>query len=205
MATRNRNRNKRKRRSKSEFKKLSSEARQDAQDAQSLVALSALTDAFTFAAEAIGKKDAIKQKRKIENAIDIQNAKRLDIGAEDVILAGEEQAGEILKQGKQDASSLRARTAAQGIQVDFGSGAEGVEDILNVSGLDAQAIKVNAFRKAHNLNLQASDLRSQANLRRISGKAQEDETALTGGLKSLRSITGGIQKADGFSAFEFTR
>lgn len=200
-----RNRSKRKRLSKTEFKKLSAEAKEEAKFSQQLVAASSVSDAFSFAMESIGKRDAIRQGRKIENALDIENARRLDVSAEDVIELGEEQAIQVIKQGSQSASSLRARTASQGIQVDFGTGAQGVEDILEISGQDAEAIKVNAFRKAHNLNLQASDLRSQATLRRISGKAQEKETALTGGLQFVRSITGGIQKADGFSAFEFTR
>lgn len=177
------------------------QSKEDLRLGQLGIGLGAISNAFIFATEAIGKKDAIRTARKLEGELDIENARRLDVGAENIIQAGNERATELARSGSQDASALRARLAGSGIQVDFGTGGEAVEDILEVSAKDASAIRTNAFRQAFNLRLQAADKRSRARQRRITSKAEEEETLLTGGLKTLRSLTQGVQKAEGFSSF----
>lgn len=188
-------------RSKNKRKKSSADSIAKTKKGQTIVGLTALTDAFIFGAASISKKDAIRSGRKLKGHQLVANARTLEADAEDTIEAGKEQAVENSRQGQQDASSLKARLASQGIQVDFGTGGQAVQDILDISGKDSSAIRMNAFRKAHNQKLRASEMKSQAIINRISSKKQERDTMLTGGLSALRAISGGIAAADGFSAF----
>jgi len=175
-----------------------SDARLD--QAQNLVALTTLTEAFAIGSNALAEQSALRSERKFQNAQITENAKRLEKAADETIVRGKTEAARTLERARQTVGTQRAQTAAQGLDVDFGSAQDVQLETLQFGAEDAAAIKTNAFREAFNFERQAINLKSEAAQRRISGKARERQTALTGGLQFARAIsqgTGTFVKAKG--------
>ncbi len=114
---------------------------------------------------------------------DIQGQSTLQAASQDVGLMGKKIGSEI--------GTQRAMAASQGVVADTGSAAE-IQKSTRVEGaLSEETIKSNAWKQAWGFGVEASNDTSEAAMTQLEGKAQSQNTMLTGGMKFLGDIIKG--------------
>ena len=129
------------------------------------------------------------------------NAELIGIQKEEIVKQSGKAQHKRHTQTKQMVGEQKAALAAQGISLD--SEVVGLlEDQERQFGLeDVQTIKNNAWRETMGLEIEQSDLRTQAKSTRLSGKESARQSLVTGGLGGLSSMAGGFRDMD-FGGFE---
>lgn len=112
------------------------------------------------------------------------NAQSANLQGEDARRIGEQDAAQRLQQGGMDASSARAKAAAQGINVDTGSAAKVQGDIKAAAITDASTIRKNAAMQAWGYGVEASNYRMQGRFAAIAGWNQGAQSLISGGMQS---------------------
>jgi len=97
------------------------------------------------------------------------------------------------RQVKQMLGSQKAAMAGQGIDVEGELGQLFKEQEQQFALEDVQAIRNNAWRESMGLEVQKSDLRTQAAFTRLGGKEARRQTLVTGGMQAASSIIGGAR------------
>lgn len=129
------------------------------------------------------------------------NARRAELQAEDVIKRGGKEALAYGQKVEQFAGSQKAAQAASGVEVGYGTAGQVVDQTYEMGTEDVERIKMNAFREAMGYKQQASDYIGQGNLAKATGKAQANQTLVTGGLRAMSMGVSayGASKAGGSS------
>lgn len=138
---------------------------------------------------------AIKSQARWESGQLENNAKLMDFQGKEAIRMGEKEAQQRALQVKKLAGRQRAVAAAQGIDVDSGSALDISQETAGMGALDIATIRNNAWKQAWGFQVQATNLRSQANMTRIQGKYNARQTLITGGMKAAGSIMSGFSSA----------
>lgn len=149
--------------------------------------------ALTVASTAMAAKSASDQ-GKYQQKIANNNAIAAEYQAEGAIEKGDLEAKQARLRAGQEQGSARTALAANGLDVDFGSGVDLQGDILAAGEQDAQMSKHNAELSAWGFRNQASNSRAQGSLAKSSGNNQAASSLLTGA-SSVAGKWGDYKKA----------
>ena len=125
------------------------------------------------------------------------NARFIELDAEQEIRSGQKDVENLRVQTRKKIGVQRAALAAQGIEIESGSALDIQEDTAREGEINAMTITNNARRRAFGLTVQASDVRSQARLTRISGARAQRSSIATGGLRAIRTGVGFATRSTG--------
>lgn len=114
--------------------------------------------------------NAVEAQGKYEAAADRQNASLADAQAADAIARGQVEEGRYRLGTTQQIGATRAALASQGVDIGTGSALDVQGSEAGIGELDALAIRNNAAREAWGYNVDAINLRQQANLAELGGK-----------------------------------
>ncbi len=145
-----------------------------------------LLQGASSAAGAYGQYSASMAEGRYGRAVGNMNAQLALQQAEDAERVGTQEASKRLQQGGQDASSERARMAAQGINVDTGSAAQTQEDVRKAAEADAQTIRKNAAMQSWGFGMDAVNSRSRGKMAYRAGKNEGLSSLISGGLQFTR-------------------
>lgn len=134
--------------------------------------------------EAKNQADSIKASSNFQARQTEFNAQLLELQKDDVKNQLDKDVFRRQQQTKKMIGSQKAAMAAQGIDVEGDIGVTLQEDEQQFSMDDVQSLKNNAWREAMGLEIQESDLRTQAAFARLGGKSQARSTLATGGLQA---------------------
>jgi len=126
---------------------------------------------------------AIKSQGAYEQQVANSNARMAELQSEDAIRRGETEAQNYSFQVKKLLGSQRARLAAQGLDLGFGSASDVLQDTARFGALDTLTIRNNATREALGYQIQASEYRSQGAFAKITASQKRAQTILTGGMQ----------------------
>lgn len=135
---------------------------------------------------------AIKEKGKLDEQLAQQNARLLDLQAEDTILRGNVEAEKVKREGRYVKGSQRAGFAGQNIAVGTGTAAAIQSETDRFSAQDALTVKTNAFREAWGFKTEAINERFKGRMARIGSRSEAKQTLLTGGLTAANDIAQGF-------------
>lgn len=113
---------------------------------------------------AYSKSKATKKAYEYDAAVDRNNAQYAEFNAEDAITRGQIDEGNSRLKYASVKGSQRARFAANGVDVDYGSARNIQDDTQMMSDLDAATIKDNALRAAWGFKVQAQGYTDNARL-----------------------------------------
>lgn len=122
--------------------------------------------------------------------------------AEEAEAVGVQEASRRLQQGSIDASSMRAKYAAQGIAVDSGSAAAVQQGIKGAAAQDAATIRRNAALQSWGYGVDAANSRTRGRMGYISGKYEGTQSLISGGMQFARY---GIEAANEYDKASKTR
>lgn len=125
------------------------------------------------------------------------NAKMMDFRSKEATKQGEKDAQQHAGQVKRLMGRQRAVAAAQGIEVSDGSAMELQQDTAGLGALDVVTIRNNAWKQAWGYGVEAGNLRSSANMTRVSAKYNARQTLITGGMQAASSIMSGYAAGRG--------
>jgi hypothetical protein len=154
-----------------------------------IASLLPLLQGASSAAGAYGQYSASMAEGRYGRAVGNMNAQLALQQAEDANRVGEQEAAKRLRQGGQDASSERARYAAQGINVDTGSAAQTQEDVRKAAEQDAVTIRKNAAMQAWGFGMDAVNSRAKGNMAYRAGRNEGLSSLISGGLQFTRYAT----------------
>lgn len=113
------------------------------------------------------------------------NARYAEMQADDVIKRGKVASNLQRKKTKQLVGAQRAALAAQGIEVNSGSGLQLQEEAMEMGAADARTIENNAFREAWGMRAQASEMRFQGRVQQMANKYAARNAVLVGATKAF--------------------
>ena len=123
------------------------------------------------------------------------NADMADRAAQDAITKGEEQVNDIRRKTKQLVGEQRAAFAAQGIDINSGSAADVQEDSHFWGVQDELTARNNAFLESYGYKMKALNLRTQAEVTRVSSDYKYRlgliQTGMDMGEKAAKAGAGG--------------
>lgn len=130
------------------------------------------------------------------------NAEYADQSARDAIARGDLEAERLQTQTRGTVGSQRASFGAQGVDVNYGSSMDVQGDTLKMSGVDADTIRMNAYKDSLGLKTQAEGYRSAGDMakRQAEGEfgaanAAANTTLITGGLRATSQYLGYYSQA----------
>lgn len=135
---------------------------------------------------------ALKEKGKLDEQLSQQNARLMELQAEDTIIRGNIEAEKVKREGRFVKGSQRAGFAGQNIAVGTGTAAAIQSETDRFSGEDALTVKNNAFREAWGFKTEAINERFRGRMSRISSRTEAKQTLLTGGLNAANDIAQGF-------------
>ena len=150
--------------------------------ATALLALTAAS-AFSTIGNIYTQSRAIKAQGSYEAGVYEQNARLAQMQAEDAIERGDQDARTYQLQVKRLMGSQRARLAAQGLDLGYGSALDIQEDTAMLGAMDALTIRNNAYREAWGYKVQALDYSGRAAFTSLTAKSKASQTILTGGMQ----------------------
>lgn len=133
---------------------------------------------------AYGQSEAIKAKSDFDAKQFELNSRIADMQSDEAIKQGDKAAAAQKTQAKRVVGAQRAALAAQGINIDSGSALDIQQETAEMGAVDAMTIKNNAWRESWGYKMNAANMRGQADITRISGQNQANNTLLTGGLQA---------------------
>ncbi len=116
------------------------------------------------------------------------NARLAMIRADDASRAGDLKAGAARRKGSAILGAQRVAAAAQGVDINSGSAADLQLETDQMSEIDVNQIKNNAWREAWGYQVQANDLIAQGNMAATSAKYNARATVLTGNINAAASF-----------------
>lgn len=137
------------------------------------------TQAITTVSSSYSQAQALKTQGDYQRQQAEMNAKIADFQALDAIKRGDKAAGMAERKSRQLQGSQRAALAAQGLNVDSGSGLELQNDSAELGAIDSATIKNNAWLEAWGYRAQSLDLNSQGQFAQMSANNQASSTLLT--------------------------
>ncbi len=116
---------------------------------------------------------------------DLIDMRREEVGvqAESDILASQDGISRMI-------STQKVSMAGQGIELDSGTAAQIIQDTEQIGLEDVQAIKNNAWKEAWGMEVEAMDLRNQAEFGMAAGKQRAKQTVATGTLQGVQGAIG---------------
>ena len=126
--------------------------------------------------------------------LDDYNASVADLQAKDAIAQGEDAASRLRTQIRGTIGTQRAETAANNVDVGFGSAVDVQADAAYLGELDVHQARLNAARQAWGFRVQAFDLRKQGEITRKAGAADlaaGGEAAKAANLAAVGTIASG--------------
>lgn len=137
---------------------------------------------------ALMKGDAHLISGRFDEKQQIWNAAQADRAAEESILKGERQVDDIRRKTKQIIGDQRAAFAAQGIDINDGSAADVQEDTQYWGVMDEMTTRNNAFLESYGYKVQALNLRTQADITRVSTDYKYRMSLVEGGMDAAKQI-----------------
>jgi hypothetical protein len=116
------------------------------------------------------------------------NARIRGLQAEDAIRRGEKQVVKAQQSAKRLLGSQRAALGAQGIDIESGSALDIQEETAELGATDVMELRNNAWREAWGFKAEAADLRSRADVARLTGRVRSRSTILTGGVNAAKGL-----------------
>jgi hypothetical protein len=139
------------------------------------------------------KGDAILSGGRFDEKQQLFNAGLADQAAADSLLKGDRQVDEIRRKTKQLVGEQRAAFAAQGIEINDGTAADVQEDTQYWGVMDELTAKNNAFLESYGYKMQALNLRTQAEMTRISTDFKYRMTLVEAGMEGAKAYaTAGV-------------
>jgi hypothetical protein len=86
----------------------------------------------------------------------------------------------------------RATAAAQGVDVNSGSALDLQANAARMGVIDANTIRMNAYKEAMGLRMEESNQRFRGNMAYAAGRSTAFNTMLAGGMNATRQIAGGL-------------
>jgi hypothetical protein len=126
--------------------------------------------------------------------LDDYNASVADLQAKDAIAQGADAESRLRTQIRGTIGTQRAETAANSVDVGFGSAVDVQADAAYLGELDVQQARLNAKRQAWGFQVQAFDLRKQGEITRKAGAADlaaGDQAAKAANLQAVGTIANG--------------
>jgi hypothetical protein len=158
-----------------------------------LYASGGILDSVNEMTGAISKASGIRAEGKFEEQAFFENARRLDLAADNALKRGKKAAHDFLVNVKQHAGTQKATMAAQGIETSGGSAEAVLAETIDLGIEDSATIRVNSYTEAFGFKSQASEARTQSSLTRISRKSREKSALLTGRLRTLQAgVSAGV-------------
>lgn len=136
--------------------------------------------------------DALKRQGKAEEEISNQEARLLELQAEDALARGRVESANVLRKGRFVKGAQHAGYAGQGVAVGTGTAAAVQAETDQMSGMDALTVQNNAFREAWGYRSAATTTRFEGKMKRIGNNNAARDTLLTGGLGAAKDITSGV-------------
>lgn len=118
----------------------------------------------------------------------IWNAGQADRAAEESILKGERQVDDIRRKTKQIIGDQRAAFAAQGIDVNDGTAADVQGDTQYWGVMDEMTTRNNAFLESYGYKMQALNLRTQAEITRVSTDYKHRLSLIEAGMEGAAKV-----------------
>lgn len=152
-----------------------------------------ITVALTVASTAIGaygqiqQGQAINAQMKYEAKVGERNAKLSEASREDARKRGEREQLNHWRRVSQMMGEQRAQFAAGGLDVNFGTPGEVVEDTALIGGEDSQILAENTKKEMEGFDIEAANFRDSAKAARMRGKAAKT----AGYLGAAGTILGG--------------
>lgn len=150
-----------------------------------LMAASSASQGISSIGNAYSQSQAIRAQSRHQRDMLETNQRIAEMQADDAIKRGDKEAAKIGQQVKQTVGSQRAALAAQGIDVDVGSAADIQESTRALGVQDMQTVRMNAWKEAWGLKVEALSLQGQASMVKAAGDFEAKNTLLTGGMRAL--------------------
>lgn len=161
----------------------------------------AITSAVVTAGGAIYQGQAAQAAATYNARVAEMNAKIAERAAQDELERGAREEQRKRQEVAAIAAQQRAGMAAAGLDITFGTPLETLVDTAYAGEMDALTIRTNANRAAYNREVEAANLRAQAQLYEFEGRS-----ARTGSmLSAVGSLAGGIGSAMGKFADTYGR
>ena len=155
---------------------------------QAMYLVGGVLDASAELMGSMSKASAIRMQGKYEEAGFIENGRRLRSAAERARKTGKKEAGRYMETIRKLEGSQKAAQAAQGIEISDGSALDAREETVELGLEDASTIRTNAYMQAFGFEQQALEQEHSAVMNRISRKAKEKSTLLSGRVRTVQSI-----------------
>lgn len=152
---------------------------------EGLKGLVAGAQGFTALTGGIVQSQAIQARSEYEAGQLELNAQLSEIMAKDAIERGDEQLRDFSTIVNRVIGQQRVGFAGQNVDVSSGSAREAKEDAERIAFDTSVRLRNNAWREAWGYNVRSENLRSQANLARIAGDFNANQTLLSGINRSL--------------------
>lgn len=135
---------------------------------------------------------ALKEKGRADEMLANQNARLIELQAEDALFRGRAESAEIKRRSRYLKGTQRAGFAGQNIDVSTGTAAAIAAETDKFAEEDSLAVSNNAFREAWGYRSEATAERFRGKMSRLAAKSEARNTLLAGGLNAARDITQGI-------------
>jgi len=137
-------------------------------------------------AGSVGQAGAMQAQGRAARALGNANAAGMEIGAEDALARGEQA---ITRHGMSTKDLLARQVtsaAGQGVSVNSGTPLALRNDTAALSAADDNTLRMNAYKEAMGMRMQAGNQRFQGNMAYMSGRNNANNTLLAGGLGAAR-------------------
>jgi hypothetical protein len=152
---------------------------------ESLMASSLGISAASSLASAYGQSSAQRAQGVYLKAQADTNARLAMLNAEDAIRRGDLQSGVARRKGSAVSGAQKVAAAAQGVDINSGSAAALQKETEQLSEIDIQTIKNNAWKEAWGFKVQSEQYSSQGRYAEMAARNAAHGTMLTGGLAAL--------------------
>lgn len=146
---------------------------------------------------------AMKEQGRAEEMLANQNARLIELNAEDALFRGRAEAAEVKRRGRYLKGTQRAGFAGQNIDVSTGTAAAIATETDSMAEADALTVSNNAFREAWGYRTEAINERFRGKMARLGKKSEARYTLLAGGLNAARDIQNGLYLNNKFKSTGF--
>ena len=130
---------------------------------------------------------AIEQQGKFQAIQNRRNAEIADMKKSEILAKSDNEQNQMAGEVNQMLGANIAKMAAMGIDVDGGLVNSVIEDTLNTGREDIDTIRDNARREAWGMEVEASNMRGNANMATNRASAQAESARATGGLNAINA------------------
>ncbi len=146
-------------------------------------------------AQAYGQAEAMKAQGEYQNTMSQINARNAELQADRAVKQGDKNAAAHMGKVNQTIGQQKVAYGAKGVDINYGSAKQVVQETREIGYDDAITIKNNAFLEGMGYKQQAFNSAQAGRIAQSTGESNANATLLSGGIKAAGSIynNGGLK------------